>query len=141
MEWDAGTTKEIEWSSTGDIGDVKLELYNGDAFIMEIIANTTNDGEFIWVAPLTIGGSDLYNIKITDLSHPSVFIHSDYFNIIPKEETLPPVSPVPLILSSISLAIAVSVGIAFTLSTLKNRKQKRRNRTRLEKSTKGKSKT
>jgi hypothetical protein len=58
--WETGTTQSITWTSTGTISDVKIELYKGGVFEMEIIASTTNDGEFSWLIPTTLVDSTQY---------------------------------------------------------------------------------
>ena len=79
--WETDTSEYINWTSTGFISNVMIELYNNDAFVMEITPNTLNDGDYLWAIPSGLGGSDQYQIKITDVSDPSVYNFSEYFEI------------------------------------------------------------
>ncbi len=79
--WETGTSQSITWSSTGSSSDVKLELYENDVLVMEIVANTPNDGEFSWAIPSDLTDSTLYQIKITDAANPATDDFSDYFEI------------------------------------------------------------
>ena len=80
--WDINTSQTIYWTSTGTVSDVKIELYKDNVFAMEIISSTTNDGEFSWNILPTLEESDQYQIKILEISNPSTFDYSDYFEII-----------------------------------------------------------
>jgi len=47
--WQAGTTKDITWNSSGPISAVKIELsFNGGSLWSTIIASTPNDGSYSW---------------------------------------------------------------------------------------------
>jgi hypothetical protein len=80
--WEKDTSHYINWSSTGSISNVMIELYNNDAFVMEITPNTPNDGEYFWAIPSGLNESDQYQIKISDESDPTVYNFSDYFEIV-----------------------------------------------------------
>jgi surface protein len=71
----------IRWNSTGNIENVKLELYDGNSFVMEIIANTSNTGMYGWLVPTELGESTEYRIKISDVADPDIFAYSEYFEI------------------------------------------------------------
>lgn len=80
--WRTNTSEYINWTSTGLISDVMIELYNNDAFVMEISPSTPNNGYYFWAIPSSLAGSDQYQIKITDASDPSINNFSDYFEIM-----------------------------------------------------------
>ncbi|MCJ7582817.1 MAG: GPI anchored serine-threonine rich family protein, partial [Candidatus Aminicenantes bacterium] len=88
--WECGTSQLISWSSTGNVSNIKIELYRNDVFVMEIISSTANDGEVYWVVFSELVSSDHYQIKIIDVSDASIFAYSDYFEI---ENTSPPEPP------------------------------------------------
>ena len=90
--WQTGTSHEIEWVTTGNVSNVKVELYRGDVFELEITANITNDGEFSWSIPLSLIDSIQYQIKVTDVSNPLTYDYSQYFEIF--NPTLTVTSPV-----------------------------------------------
>jgi len=79
--WENDTSEYINWTSTGVISNVIIELYNDDAFVMEVTPNTPNDGEYFWAIPSGLDESYQYQIKITDESDPSVYHYSEYFEI------------------------------------------------------------
>ncbi len=79
--WQTGSSHYIEWTTKGNISNVKIELFRGSIFEMEISANTTTDGEFYWTFPLSLIDSTQYQIKITDLSNPYTYDYSEYFEI------------------------------------------------------------
>jgi len=79
--WHTGTLHDIEWVTTGNVSNVKIELYRGGVFELELAANITNDGEFSWSIPLSLIDSTQYQIKVTDVSNPSTYDYSQYFEI------------------------------------------------------------
>lgn len=79
--WHTDTSHDIEWVTTGNVPNVKIELYRGGVFELEITANITNDGEFSWSIPLSLIDSTQYQIKVTDVSNPSTYDYSQYFEI------------------------------------------------------------
>ncbi len=48
---------------------------------MEINSSVTNDGEYSWDIPSGLEPLTQYRIKITDVSNPTVYAYSDYFEI------------------------------------------------------------
>jgi len=91
--WECGTSQLISWSSTGNISNIKVELYRNDVFVMEIISSTANDGEVYWVVPSELVSADDYQIKIIDVSNASIFTYSEYFEIENTSPTEPPGIP------------------------------------------------
>ncbi|QEE14547.1 Ser-Thr-rich GPI-anchored membrane family protein [Promethearchaeum syntrophicum] len=79
--WEIGTTHSLAWTSTGSITDVKIELFKGGVFELEIIPSTPNDGDFSWTIPSGLDNSTQYQIKITDVSNSLINDYSDYFEI------------------------------------------------------------
>jgi len=80
--WEMGTSQSITWTSTGTISDVKIELYKGGVFEMEIIASTTNDGTYNWDIPTDLEDGSDYQIKISDVANPATDDFSDNFEIL-----------------------------------------------------------
>ncbi|MFX1501749.1 MAG: GPI anchored serine-threonine rich family protein, partial [Promethearchaeota archaeon] len=79
--WETDTSQRINWTSKGDISEVKIDLYLDAAFVMEISTNTSNDGEYTWTIQSTLTDSDQYQIKISDAANPSVYDFSDHFEV------------------------------------------------------------
>lgn len=48
--WEAGSTRNINWSSTGELGDVKIEYTTGNEW-HTVVAATTNTGTYEWTVP------------------------------------------------------------------------------------------
>jgi C1A family cysteine protease len=86
--WQAGTTKTITWSYSGNIGSsVKIDLYKGASFNRTIIASTpagmSGSGSFAWTIPGDLTAGSDYRVNITSTSYSSVFDGSDgYFTIV-----------------------------------------------------------
>jgi hypothetical protein len=102
--WKTKELHYITWSSTGDIPNVKIELFNYSTFAIIIIPSTPNDGNFSWTIPPGLEDSKHYQIKISDASNTSIFDYSDHFEI-----TSSAISPNgPPIISGFNLLIVLS---------------------------------
>ncbi|MBN2156813.1 MAG: BspA family leucine-rich repeat surface protein [Candidatus Lokiarchaeota archaeon] len=115
----------IQWNSTGLISHVKLEFYKGESYIIEIIASTENDGEFLWLIPAYIGQSEEYRVKIIDISNTTVFGFSKSFTISPDIPQQPKPSLTPLILSIVGLVIATGAAALTTYMFIELRKNRK----------------
>lgn len=80
--WPVSSTMGLTWDTTGTISNVKLELYENDAFVMEIADSTPNDGAFSWIIPSGLIDSNQYQIVISDYDYPSTNDTSEYFEIL-----------------------------------------------------------
>ncbi|MHA1497318.1 MAG: ABC transporter substrate-binding protein, partial [Promethearchaeota archaeon] len=87
--WVKGSNHYIYWTSTGDISDVKIDLYRNDVLVMEIVPSTLNNGVYYWTLPSTLADSTQYQIRIIDISNPSTYNFSDYFTIKSPASTTP----------------------------------------------------
>jgi len=76
--WQRGTSHNITWSSSGDVGSyVKIELYKGGVRNRTISSSTSNDGSYSWSIPSgQTTGSD-YKVKITSTSNSSYYDYSN----------------------------------------------------------------
>ncbi|HEC40788.1 MAG TPA: hypothetical protein ENI29_21270, partial [bacterium] len=86
--WETGTSQSITWTSTGSSSDVKLELYENDVLVMEIVASTPNDGEYSWTIPSGLADSTLYQVLISDVANLATDDFSDYFEIFTVPDTI-----------------------------------------------------
>jgi len=90
--WEVGTTQEITWTISGDVGFIQIDLYreNSYARLIGAVADPS-DGRFTWEIPDYLIGSSAYQIKIDeviiDLFNPFTIQFSDEFEII--NENLP----------------------------------------------------
>ena len=76
-----GDTHNITWSTTGTVGDLKIELYDGSNTKTAILtSNTGNDGNFSWTVTSSqlSGSDDEYQIKISELDGTPVDYSSNF---------------------------------------------------------------
>ena len=92
--WETGSSQYIIWTSRGTISNVKIELYKGGVFELEIVTSTPNDGSYNWDIPMDLEEMIDYQIKISDVSNLATSDNSDYFAItIPTRPLEPPDIP------------------------------------------------
>ena len=73
---------EIRWDSYSTSDRVEIKLYQGDASIKTLAANTENDGIFEWsISAFDKYSGDQYRIRITDVNRRDIYEYSDYFII------------------------------------------------------------
>ena len=80
--WFPGFSASINWTTTGVISNVKIDLYKGITFEETIVSSTGNDGTYTWpeVNPSLADGLD-YKVRISDASDSGVYSESDEFPI------------------------------------------------------------
>ena len=61
-----GSSHNITWTSTGPIGNVKIEYCTTDRPWMEIISSTPNDGTYTWTVPAFASENFLVRVSETD---------------------------------------------------------------------------
>lgn len=77
----------ITWSSTGTVGNVKIDLYKFSTHIQQIVSSTNNDGSYNWTVKTNdlAGSSSYYRIRVQETDgSPSAF--SGYFRINSRRE-------------------------------------------------------
>lgn len=79
-----GDLLQIDWTSTGAINSVRIELYKAETLIRTIRPATANDGTLTWSMPSSLTFGVDYNIRITDRSDPTVTAASGEFTIASK---------------------------------------------------------
>jgi hypothetical protein len=90
--WTLGSNQTILWSYTGDINNVKIELYKGGTYDSTISASTINNGSFSWTITQNTGTT--YKIKITDTANNTVWAESNNsFSIVEIPKTITVVTP------------------------------------------------
>ena len=114
--WIFENTYDINWTSTGTIANVKIELYASSFLIMELAASTPNDGTFSWIVPNTLVNYTEYVIRISDVLDPTMFDDSDTFKISGPSSGIPGYDL--LILSGLLIGVSLA---------LINRKRKKLN--------------
>jgi hypothetical protein len=82
--WQLGSTHDITWTSTGDIGNVMIKLYKDGYSYLPIVdvPGTENDGSYTWNIPSSWAESSAYIIKIYS-NNPYEFLDEsdNYFSI------------------------------------------------------------
>jgi hypothetical protein len=65
--WAAGSSHNITWTSTGSVGNVKIQYStnNGNSW-SNIISSTTNDGSYSWTVPNVSSSQCLVKVSETD---------------------------------------------------------------------------
>ena len=64
--WEIGTQQQIQWSSTGEVGNVKLEYStNGFGDAKTIVASTADDGSYTWTIPEDASTNVLVRVSST----------------------------------------------------------------------------
>ena len=80
VTWNMGGTYVIQWTSTGATKpSVKIMLWKGGTFVMDIVENTPNNGSFPWTIPATLA-ADTYKIRVRTIGDSIVGI-GEAFNI------------------------------------------------------------
>ncbi len=80
--WTEGTVHDITWSHAGDCGaDVMIELLRNGAVCATIAASTPNDGIFAWTATRCGDATDLYRVRVTDLTSDAADESDGVFDI------------------------------------------------------------
>lgn len=82
VKWNPGSSYHIYWSSTGNISNVNIYLYENGMFYSTIILNAYNDGSYFWTLPSNLPESYYYEIKIEDISNSSIYTFSDSFYVV-----------------------------------------------------------
>jgi formylglycine-generating enzyme required for sulfatase activity/Leucine-rich repeat (LRR) protein len=78
--WQAGALYNITWSSTGIVGDVKIEYsVDNGANWLEIVPSTPNDGSHPWTIPNT--PSDQCRVRISETDGTPYSISNGVFSI------------------------------------------------------------
>ncbi len=101
--WFVGDTKQIQWSSSGSIANVKLEFsHDAGASWSTIVASTPNNGAYNWVVPQAVSNScliqvaDAVNANVADVSDSQFFVALSAlvnFTSSPGNPVLSPGSP------------------------------------------------
>jgi len=114
--WTMGDTEAINWTSTGIIANVKIELYAGGIFIMDIAASTPNDGTFDWTIPNTLVNYT-FVIRISDVLDATIFDDSEPFSISGITELPDEIPGYDLI-----ILCGILLGVSFILVKRKRKK-------------------
>ncbi|GAF99731.1 unnamed protein product, partial [marine sediment metagenome] len=114
--WAQGDSVDIDWTSTGAIGYMDIDLYKGGTFSQTIVSGTTNDGSYTWTEVDTslADGSD-YSIRVTDYSESSIYDESDQFTI-EEEKSITVTSPTSGDIWSTSQAVNITWTSTGTIS-------------------------
>ena len=97
--WYVDSTRQIQWTHTGDAGThVLVELFLAGAFDETIVASTIIGaavGNYDWYIDPAKMPSNQYRVRITSTSHPYSDMSDDDFTIAAKLPTAPVVATLP----------------------------------------------
>jgi len=105
--WTVGNNYTIQWTSTGSISTVKIELYSNSKYITTIAYVTPNNGSLLWSIPLNLAQGSYYRIKITSTTDSSIYDYSDYFTIYTNNPTHMPIPGFTVLLSTFGFALSL----------------------------------
>ncbi len=71
-QWQQGTAHPITWTSTGNPGNVKIELFKGGLLNSAITATVANSGTFNWTIPAAQAIGTDYRVKISSVADATV---------------------------------------------------------------------
>jgi len=123
--WQVSTTHNIQWSSTGSISSVTIELYYLGSYLSTIVTNTPDDGSYNWMLPASFSNyGDVYQIRVEDYNDPSTYdMSTAYFEILSDDtEDEEPFIPGYHLFILIGLLFGVSVVL------IRNRIKKTKNK-------------
>ncbi len=80
--WSVGTSQTISWSTTGIVGNVKIEYsINSGSRWSTIIASTANTGSYVWTVPDTVSAGCMVKISEAGNGNPSD-LSNNIFSIV-----------------------------------------------------------
>ncbi len=131
--FDSGSTQTITWTSTGDVGNVSLALYESGALDSVIATNIGNTGSYAWAIPPTQATGTTYRVLIAEVSDGGIDDTSDEnFTILqPLPDlsgalkiklpegwhTIVPMSVTPSLQSKVLVIEAPVVGLSYVMWT------------------------
>ena len=75
-KWDVGSIQNITWTSSGTVGNAKIEYStNGGATYPYSITQTVNSGTYAWTVPDTISAE--FKVRVSDPADATAFDTSD----------------------------------------------------------------
>jgi len=86
--WAKGYSADINWTTTGAISNVKIDLYKGTTLNQTIVASTDNSGPYTWATvPTSLADGTDYKVRITS-GDSSVYGESAAFKIAASSITV-----------------------------------------------------
>ena len=82
--WEKNIIENIQWTSTGGINKIDIELYKNGLWEKSLINETDNDGTYGWWIPYSLEDNESYQIKIIDHDNISIYDFSNQFEIFDK---------------------------------------------------------
>jgi len=75
-DWLQGSTNDITWDDN-IVDNVKIDLYKGGVFLLELVASTASTGTWSWTIPADQTPGTDYKVKITSTADITLFDLSD----------------------------------------------------------------
>jgi hypothetical protein len=87
--WIAGSSNNINWSSTGIVGNVKIEYSaNGGSTYSSVIASTSNNGSYAWTVPNTPSATCLVRVSQASTGTPMDASNANFTIASPATSTI-----------------------------------------------------
>lgn len=81
--WEMGKNYEITWSSSG-FSYIDIELYQGGAYLRDIMMGTSDSGGYWWTVPTDLQPGTDYQVRIDNDDAVGIWDFSEYFEIREK---------------------------------------------------------
>jgi len=117
----------IDWSTTGDISYVRIELYYDDSFLVVVYPAEYNDGSYYWYLSSsdTYTEGSYYQIKISDYYDNSIYDYSDYFTIeIIEDDNIKPIPWYVLLGITMTFMFAIAIIVPVAIILIRRHKRK-----------------
>ncbi len=91
--WRAGTRRNITWESTGEVGNVKIQVSTDNKTSWTtVVSSTANDGSYSWIVPNITSAQCFIRISEASDGDPSD-VSDSAFTILPQVKTINLTSP------------------------------------------------
>ncbi len=96
VTWNIGSTYLIQWTSTGVAKPtVKIMLWKGSTFVMDIVVGTPNNGSYSWTIPANVAPG-VYKVRVRAIGADTLGVGAA-FNIAAASTPETPAGPIKVI--------------------------------------------
>ena len=89
VNWYAGSTQEVKWTSSGTVPSIKIKLVQGGTEVSTIANNTGNDGSYNWDIPPGTAPSTNYKVRVYNAADTETYDDSNVnFSILSQSLTV-----------------------------------------------------
>ena len=91
--WEAGSSRDVTWSSTGNIASVNVELWLNGSKEADLGVGVANSGTLRWDIPANQAPDTTYRVRVIDAADSAVFDESDADFAIAEPASITVVTP------------------------------------------------